>query len=297
VFLYAASAQVGFAGVVGSVFVPFFGSGILLLHFGFNVKLRDFDQASQRSDVVSVGGLDDHHAGLITCTCDQGGFGKVHFEFGSISGGIPGIFDEDAQRWEVEPLALQALLIGRIEALDWSRLFVGERLFQSSGHVLALGMLQGRDDCLEVCTTRKGLKALVARKRVRPAAPVVFEDSAKFFIAGEIMRRRHDRAGRIDGWGNDVHMPVEKGRAPRFRFRMTPDDGAGSIEAEFGAQPIDGLQHLFVGREPRGGNNPVDSRNFTTELPRIGPCVEDVGEVPSQGHDLFVVVGVLDVRD
>jgi hypothetical protein len=111
------------------------------------------------------------------------------------------------------------------------------------------------------------------------------------------MRRRHDRAGRIDGWGNDVHMPVEKGRAPRFRFRMTPDDGAGSIEAEFGGQPIDGLQHLFVGREPRGGNNPVDSRNFTTELPRIGPRVEDVGEVPSQGHDLFIVVSVLDVRD
>lgn len=41
----------------------------------------------------------------------------------------------------------------------------------------------------------------------------------------------------------------------------------------------------------------MDRRNFTTELLRIGPCVEDVGEVPPQGHNLFVVVSVLDVGD
>jgi len=38
-------------------------------------------------------------------------------------------------------------------------------------------------------------------------------------------------------------------------------------------------------------------RVFPAELPRIGPRVEDVGEVPPQGHNFFIIVSVLDVRN
>jgi hypothetical protein len=41
----------------------------------------------------------------------------------------------------------------------------------------------------------------------------------------------------------------------------------------------------------------VDRRILTTELLRIGPRVEDVGEVSAQGHNFFIIVSVLDVRD